>query len=96
MVTIGMNYKVRAGKESVFESAFANVLGEMQKMPGHDGSRLYRRVGGEDAEYLILSVWTDEKAFQDFIRSERFQKVASWGKENILVERPSHTTYAGG
>jgi heme-degrading monooxygenase HmoA len=41
-------------------------------------------------------VWTDEKAFQDFIRSERFQKVASWGKENILVERPSHTTYAGG
>ena len=93
MVTIGMDYAVLPGKESVFEDAFANVLKAMDGMEGHDRSRLFREVGGEGSRYLIVSRWTDEAAFDAFIASDRFKKVADWGRENILARRPSHTTY---
>ncbi len=96
LVTIGMNYAVLAGKEKVFEDAFTSVLEAMQGMEGHDESHLYREVGEQDAaHYLIVSRWTDEAAFDAFIASDRFRKVASWGRENILAGRPSHTTYQG-
>ena len=93
MVTIGMNYAVLAGKERVFEEAFANVLKAMDGMQGHDHSRLFREVGGEGSHYLIVSRWTSQSAFDEFIASDRFRKVANWGRENILAGRPSHTTY---
>ena len=63
MVTIGMNYHVRAGKEEVFEKAFQRVRGAMNKMEGHDESRLYRSVGEDSSEYLILSRWSSEEGF---------------------------------
>ena len=94
MVTIGMNYAVLSGKEQVFEDAFANVLRAMSSMDGHDESHLYREVGdGKVASYLIVSRWTSEAAFDAFIGSDQFKKVANWGRENILAGRPSHTTY---
>ena len=97
MVTIGMNYRVLAGKEEVFEAAFARVLEAIEEAPGHDASRLYRGVGGgPDADYLIVSRWSDEQAFDAFIASDAFKKVTSWGRENILAGRPSHTTYREG
>lgn len=97
MVTIGMNYHVRAGKEEVFEAAFARVLAALEGAEGHAQSRLYRGVGGgPDAEYLIVSRWNDEGAFQDFVASDTFKKVTSWGAENILAGRPTHTTYQEG
>jgi heme-degrading monooxygenase HmoA len=49
--------------------------------------------GGPNADYLIVSRWSDEQAFQRFTASDAFKKVTSWGAENILAERPSHTTY---
>ena len=92
MVTIGMNYRVHAGKERIFEDAFTRVLEALEGAEGHDTSRLYRAVdGGRD--YLIVSRWTREEAFQEFVRSERFRKVTNWGAENILDGRPRHTTY---
>ena len=95
MVTIGMNYRVREGKEQVFEAAFARVLEAIEAAEGHDSSRLFRAVdGGRD--YLIVSRWSAEEAFQEFVRSEAFRKVTSWGSENILDGRPSHTTYHEG
>lgn len=92
MVTVGMDYAVIPGKEEVFEAAFARVLDALGKADGHVESRLYRRVGG-DPEYLIVSRWDDEGAFQRFIRSDAFRKVAAWGREHILARRPSHTTW---
>ena len=95
MVTIGMNYSVRVGKEKVFEDACANVVKTMEGIDGHDESHLYRRVGGEDSTYLIVSRWQSEQDFQDFVASDTFKKVTSWGQENILNGRPRHTTYRG-
>lgn len=97
MVTIGMNYRVLEGKEEVFEGACRKVLEVMGGADGHDDSQIFRRVDGGDAsQYLIVSRWADEVAFDKFIASEAFKKVTSWGLENILAGRPSHTTYREG
>ena len=71
MVTIGMNYFVLEGKEEVFEAAFDRVLQALDGAEGHDESRLYRRLGDCNPEYLIVSRWSDEKAFQEFVAKER-------------------------
>jgi len=92
MVTIGMNYKVLEGKNEVFEQVFDQVIQGMQGLAGHQESHLFREVG-HSQNYLILSVWTDQNAFNDFIQSEKFKKVTNWGKEQILADRPVHTTY---
>jgi heme-degrading monooxygenase HmoA len=93
VVTIGMNYRVRSGKEQVFEDAFARVLEVMREVEGHAESHLYREVGEGARDYLIVSRWTSEDAFRDFVRSERFAKVTHWGSEHVLEGPPRHTTY---
>ena len=92
MVTIGMNYKVIPGKGEVFENAFRNVLKVMAEIEGHSKSFLYKDVDDSNA-YFIVSEWSSEDAFNGFMRSEKFRNVANWGKENILVGRPTHTVY---
>lgn len=93
MVTIGMNYYVIPGKESVFEAAVTNVVDTMNGIDGHEESHLYKEVGDAEPVYLIVSRWADEAAFKEFVGSDAFRKVTNWGKENILSRRPSHTTY---
>lgn len=95
MVTIGMNYSVLEGKEKVFEDACARVVEAMEGIPGHTESHLYHRVGG-DPVYLIVSRWESKQAFDDFVASDRFKKVTSWGRDNILAGPPRHTTYQEG
>ncbi len=58
MVTIGMNYDVLEGKEQVFEKAFERVREAMSQPEGHADSRLYRQVGADSPEYLIVSRWS--------------------------------------
>ena len=96
MVTIGMNYAVLEGKETVFEAAFKSVLGAMSGMEGHDASQLYREVDDSKRNYLIVSRWSEESAFNAFIASDQFKKVTDWGSENILEGPPRHTTYREG
>ena len=93
MVTIGMNYSVRAGKEKVFEDACARVIQTMGGIDGHSDSKLFREVGADSRRYLIVSVWSSEQAFRDFVASDAFKKVTNWGAENILEGRPSHVVY---
>ena len=92
MVTVGMNYHVLHGKEKAFEDVFAAVLGAMKGMPGHTQSHLYRDVF-DAQKYLIVSDWSDRQAFDAFIASDQFRKVANWGKEQILAGRPTHEYY---
>ena len=94
MVTIGMNYRVLEGQEDVFEGACRKVLEVMGGADGHEDSQIYRRVDrGENAQYLIVSRWSDQGAFNRFVASDKFKKVTSWGLSNVLAGRPSHTTY---
>jgi heme-degrading monooxygenase HmoA len=92
MVTIGMNYKMIPGKEKIFEDAFTAVLKVMEEMEGHSKSFLYKDVSDEQS-YLIVSEWSEEKAFDTFMASEKFKSVVNWGKLNILAGRPSHQVY---
>jgi heme-degrading monooxygenase HmoA len=92
MVTIGMNYQMIPGKEKVFEDAFTAVLKVMEEMEGHSKSFLYKDVSDAQS-YLIVSEWSDEKAFDTFMASEKFKSVVNWGKLNILAGRPSHQVY---
>ncbi len=92
MVTIGMNYRVLPGKEEVFETAFRKVIRAMRSIDGHTSSKMFRDI--DDAQqYVILSEWSDRAAFDAFIASDAFRSVATWGKEQILAGRPSHTYY---
>ncbi len=92
MVTIGMNYTVLPGKEEPFETAFRNVINAMAGMTGHTATKMYRDIDNP-RNYVILSDWSERQAFDDFIASDAFRKVANWGKENILAGRPSHNYY---
>ncbi|HTO71411.1 MAG TPA: antibiotic biosynthesis monooxygenase family protein [Myxococcota bacterium] len=93
MVTIGMNYSVREGKEQIFEDACTRVIETMRGIDGHSDSHLFREVGPRSRQYLIVSVWSSEQAFRDFVASDAFKKVTNWGAQNILEGRPSHTVY---
>jgi quinol monooxygenase YgiN len=92
MVTIGMNYRVLEDKQDAFIKMFDKVLEIMGQDPGHRQSNLYRDVH-DPCSFLIVSDWADRGAFDAFIRSETFAKVANWGKEKILAGRPSHRVY---
>ena len=91
-----MNYRVLVGKEEIFEAACKHVLEGMHAADGHEESRIYRNIEASPAEYLIVSRWKDETAFQEFISSDAFKKVTNWGREHILAGRPTHTTYHEG
>jgi heme-degrading monooxygenase HmoA len=92
MITVGMNYHVIAGKQQDFEQKFAGVIDALKAAPGHTSSTLWKDVS-DDASYLITSEWSDETAFQEFIRSDAFRAVTNWGKEQILSGRPQHKVY---
>jgi heme-degrading monooxygenase HmoA len=92
MITVGMNYHVLAGKQSLFEEKFASVIQALKAAAGHSSSNLWKDVS-DDASYLITSEWSDEQAFVDFIQSQAFKDVTSWGKEQILSGRPQHKIY---
>jgi len=92
MITVGMNYKVVPGKDEQFTSVFSKVLEIMSRMDGHKETHLYRDVYAEH-DYLIVSEWTSEEAFNAFINSDQFRNVANWGKANVLRGRPTHEVY---
>ena len=94
MVTIGMNYNVRPGKEETFEKAFNKVVKAMGGIAGHTETHMFRDI--DDAQhYLIVSRWSSKAAFDAFIASDTFRNVANWGKEQILAGRPRHEVFGG-
>ncbi len=92
MITVGMNYRVIEGKQTDFEQKFEAVIEALKAASGHEQSNLFQDVH-DRRSYMIVSAWSDEKAFADFIRSDAFREVTNWGKENILVDRPTHRVY---
>ncbi len=92
MITVGMNYSVLAGKEQEFEDRFTAVLSALKSATGHNDSHLYQDVS-DRSSYLIVSQWSDESAFREFIQSPMFKDVTDWGKEQILAGRPLHKIY---
>ncbi len=92
MITVGMNYKLLVGKETIFEDAFRQVVATMQEMEGHQETHLFRDIDNAQA-YLVVSEWNSREAFDAFIQSDRFKKVTNWGTEQVLAARPVHQVY---
>jgi heme-degrading monooxygenase HmoA len=92
MITVGMNYNVIPGKETLFEDKFSSVIGALKTATGHTESSLYKDVSKAQS-YLIISQWSDQEAFTTFIHSDDFRAVTDWGKEEILAGRPAHKIY---
>ena len=92
MITVGMNYHVIEGKQADFEEKFAAVITALEAADGHTSSTLWKDVS-DSASYLITSEWFEEEAFMSFIQSQAFKDVTTWGKEQILSDRPRHKIY---
>ena len=88
----GVRLMYTVGKQQDFEEKFAAVIDALNVAEGHSSSTLWKDVS-DGASYLITSEWSDEQAFTDFIRSDAFRAVTSWGKEQILSGRPQHKIY---
>jgi heme-degrading monooxygenase HmoA len=92
MITVGMNYNVIDGKQDEFEQRFRKVLRALRDAEGHVESSMYRNIDDVRA-YLIISEWSDQEKFTQFIRSPTFKAVTDWGKKEILTDRPEHRIY---
>ncbi len=92
MLTVGMYYEVLPDKVELFTTKFQAVLELLNTIPGHTSSYLYQRVD-DPYSYAILSEWSDDAAFRNFIRSDAFRQVTSWGREQILRSAPRHKVY---
>ena len=95
MITVGMNYQIIPGKDEEFVAVFTKVIQIMKNMAGHGETHLFRDVYSEH-DYLIISEWTDEAAFNSFIESDRFKNVVDWGKKEVLASQPKHEIYGAG
>lgn len=92
MITVGMNYEVKEGREVEFEAVFKKVLEIMERSPSHRQTNLFRNVL-KRGSYLIHSEWSDRTAFEAFIASDQFKNIADWGRREILVSKPKHEVY---
>jgi heme-degrading monooxygenase HmoA len=92
MTTIGMHYDVIPGKETEFKQGFLKVIDHLKTVPGHLDSHLYEDVAAPGS-FLIQSGWKTKQDFENFIHSDAFKQVTSWGKAEILRGRPQHKVY---
>lgn len=92
MTTIGMHYDVISGKETEFKDGFLKVIEHLKTMAGHVESHLYEEVSAPGS-FLIQSQWSAKQDFENFIHSDAFKQVTSWGKAEILRGRPRHKVY---
>ncbi len=92
MITVGMYYEVKPGKEGEFEEKFEAVTNVLESQSGHVQSFLYQQVKKANS-YAILSEWDSQDDFTSFIQSDIFKQVTDWGKAEILEVRPRHKVY---
>ncbi len=92
MVTVGLYYQVRPGKEKVFEASVDQVMELLSNNSGHVKSFLYRDVKNP-LSYAIISEWNSQSDFTDFVKSDIFHQVTDFGKAEVLEQRPRHKVY---
>ena len=71
------------------EQAFGRTSGGMADVPGCRGFQLLRRDGG--GEYLVLTIWEDQAAFEAWRASDAFQRAHSSTNPNSPVQSALET-----
>jgi heme-degrading monooxygenase HmoA len=92
VITIGLYYEVRPGKESVFERSVDQVMELLAADPGHVKSWLYRQVK-HPRSYAILSEWKSQRDFAAFVQSRAFHEITAFGRAEVLEQSPRHKVY---
>src|ERR1041385_7764265 len=87
-----MYYDVIPDKAAMFVAKFQEVIALLKNVEGHKESYLYQRVD-DPHSYAILSEWDNQEAFQEFLKSDTFRQVTTWGREQVLRGRPKHKVY---
>ena len=92
MMTIGLQYEVRQGKEDQFKKVFAGVIVTLPKMHGHVATRLFEDVL-EPGNFLLMSRWKLLRDFKTFARGEGFQRISEWAKAELFRGEPRQQVY---
>lgn len=92
MVSIGLRYVVRTGRDRDFIEVTRRTIALLNDVPGHVCSRLYQDVDDPRA-FLIYSEWASGEAYRAFLGSDAFAATQSLGREELLAERPRHTVF---
>lgn len=75
------------GRE-LFESRFQNRAGKVEQEPGFAAIRVLRPLNSDT--YIILTLWKDEKSFQDWQQSESYgQAHAKRGTAEGIDKKPN-------
>ena len=72
MVVVMNVVHVREERREAFERAFLNRESHVHKAEGFAGFELLRR--DKEGEYVVLSRWESEEAFQAWVQSDLFKK----------------------
>ncbi len=91
MISVGLYYEVKAGREKEFEEAFRMVREQLAKSDGLTLAHLYKRVDKPNS-YQIYSEWKSLEHFRRFISSEAFRSVTRSGLE-LLESLPRNKVY---
>jgi|ECHnycMinimDraft_1075156.scaffolds.fasta_scaffold00217_6 Uncharacterized enzyme involved in biosynthesis of extracellular polysaccharides len=87
MINVGINYKVKKGREIEFEERFREVVRHV----GNSGmleAKIYKNVE-DPSDYLIITKWESLESFRKFINSLDYKETVEYGK-SILEKRPVH------
>jgi heme-degrading monooxygenase HmoA len=87
-----MYYDVIPDKADMFTAKFRDVIVALGSVEGHKATYLYQRVDDRHS-YAIISEWDDRQSFLNFIRSDLFRQVTTWGREQVLRNAPRHKIY---
>lgn len=94
MVTFGLNYDVKPGREEEFEQVTREAINLMETVSGHKETRLYRDVDRPNS-YLIYSDWETREDFTAFLKSDAFKQAQTMGSD-MLAAPPRHNVYVKG
>lgn len=90
------NIAVTQEGRPLFENRFKNRAGKVENEPGFQAIRVLRPLEGDT--YVILTLWEEEKAFQDWQQSNSYQEAhkkrgTSAGIDTTSIfSRPSYVT----
>jgi heme-degrading monooxygenase HmoA len=68
-------------------------LAEYQKTPGNRGVLGLRRIGGDRAEFLLISLWDSKEAIQQFAGEDVEKAVFYPEDERFLIEKDDHVSH---
>ena len=82
-----------ADADAYLDYLHATGLGQYRATPGNQGVLALRRVQGDRAEFLLLSLWESEDAIRRFAGDEIERAVFYPEDERFLVARDEHVTH---